>query len=95
MSVNEIALTEANQTVWSYELIDELLNRMNKTGSYSIPFSIDTPVAKKAIEIMRKHSLIKISNINLLKTTLTITQKGKDVIIAGGIEKYFEFWSLL
>jgi len=60
--------------------------------SYAIPFSIKTEIGECAIDIIKHASLAVFSNRALIKTSFVITQKRKEVIAAGRIEKYLDFW---
>src|SRR5689334_6274601 len=88
----EDLLKEANLTAWAYELVDELLRRMSQRREYSISFSLDTEIGNRAISLIKNESLAKCSSPLLRDTTFVITQKGRDVIAAGGIKNYMDFW---
>jgi hypothetical protein len=86
-------LKDMNLKIWAYELVDELLTRIDSEGSGRIRFSIHTAAGKQAIAILKAEMLVKFSSPFLLGAVLSITEKGKDVLAIGGIEKYFEFWN--
>jgi hypothetical protein len=92
MLPEETILKEMNVTVWAYELVDELLKRMDHKNGYSIPFSINTHIGERAISMIKVECLATFNHPTLLNDRLTITQKGKDVLAAGGIEKFLDFW---
>ena len=85
-------LTDLERTEWAFELVDHLLLHINKDNGDNIPFAIGTKVGQEAIKIIKKNGLAKFSSPFLPGATLTLTEKGKDVILAGGIKNYLDFW---
>lgn len=85
-------LTDIERTEWAFELVDHLLHHINKENGDGIPFAIRTKVGQEAIRIIKKNGLANFSGPFLPGATLTLTEKGKDVILAGGIKNYLDFW---
>ena len=94
MKTGKLPLTNQNRTLWAYELVDNQLQKCLKENGSQLDFSFGTKVGQEAIMILKEHSLVTFSSTFLLGAILTITDKGKDVISAGGIQEYLKFWKI-
>lgn len=94
MKTSHPSLINQERTLWAYELVDNQLQKCLKENECKLDFAFRTLVGMEAIKILKDHALVSFNTSFLPGAMLSLTEKGKDVIAAGGIQEYLKFWKI-